>query len=72
MSNSSFLPIDRNLTGATTPSYCGPGSKDNDVEFSIPQSPRITGALLSECLISYPGHSLGNSIPFAKMQSVYS
>ena len=28
--------------------------------------------LLSDCLVSYPGHSLGESYPTAEMQSVYS
>ena len=38
----------------------------------IPQSSSITGNLQSDCLVSYPGHSLGESYPFAEKQSVYS
>ena len=39
----------------------------------IHQSSRITGASSSDCLVSYPGHSLvGGSCPSAKNQSVYS
>ena len=39
----------------------------------IPQSSSITGALPSDCFVSYPGHSLGGeSYSSAEMQSVYS
>ena len=38
------------------------------------QSPSITGASPSDCLVSYPGHSLvgWGSFPSAEMKSVYS
>ena len=35
----------------------------------IPQSPTITGTSPSDCLVLYPGHSLGG---LAEVQSVYS
>ena len=35
-------------------------------------SANITGASLSDCLVSCQGHSLGESYPFAEMKSVYS
>ena len=38
----------------------------------IPQRSINTGASPSNCFVSYPGHSLEESYPSAKMQSVYS
>ena len=38
----------------------------------IPKSSSITGPSSSDCLVSYPGHSLGKSYPSAEMQSLYS
>ena len=38
----------------------------------IPQSSSITGPSLSDCLVSYPGHSLWRSYPSAEVQSIYS
>ena len=58
MSNSSFLPIDRTLSGVTTPDQSGPGSDGNEGVHCIPQSFSITGTSPSDCLMSYPGHSL--------------
>ena len=60
------------LSGATTLDQSGPGSDDNKREPRIPQSSSITGASSPECLVSYPGHSLGETYPSAEMQSVYS
>ena len=58
MSNSSiWLPIDRTLSGVTTPGQSGPGSDGNEGVFHIPQSSSITGASPSDCLVLYPGHS---------------
>ena len=70
MSNSSFLPIDRTLTGATTPGQSGPGSDNNKWVFCFLQC--ITRASLSECLVSYPGYSLEVSYLSAEMKTVYS
>ena len=47
---SSIWPIDRTLSGATTPGKSGPGV------LRIPQS--ITGASPLDFLVSYPGHLL--------------
>ena len=69
---SSILPIDRTLSGATTPGQNGPGSDGNEGLLLIPQSFSISGTSLSYCLVSYPGHSLGESYPSAEKQSVYS
>ena len=65
MSNSSIWPIDRTLSGATTPGQGGPGSNGNDGVLCIPQSSSVTRASLSDYLMSYPRHS-------AEMQSVFS
>ena len=58
MSNSSIWPIDRTLSGATTPAQSGPWSNANEGVLCIPQSSRITEASLSDCLMLYPRHSL--------------
>ena len=44
----------------------------NEGVLHIPQSSSITGATPSDCLVSYPRNSLGESYPFAEMQSAYS
>ena len=50
----------------------GPGSNGNEGVFCILQSSSITGTLPSDCLVSYPGHSLRGSYPSAEVQLVYS
>ena len=60
------------LSGATTPGQSGPGSNCNEGVLHIPQSSSIAGTSPSDCLVSYPGHSLGGSYPSAEVQSVYS
>ena len=69
---SSNQPKDRALSGATTPGQSRPGSDGNEGVHRIRQSPSITVTSPSDCLVSYPGHSLGESYPTAEMQSVYS
>ena len=59
MQFSSIQPIDRTLSGATILGQNGPGSNGNKGELHIPQSSSITGTSSSECLVSYPGLSLG-------------
>ena len=56
---SSILPIDRNLTGATTPGQSGPGSKGNEGILRIPQCSSITRTSPADCLLWCPEHSLG-------------
>ena len=68
----SIWPIDRTLSGATTLGQNEPGSDGNKGVLRISQSSSITGASPSDCLVSYPGHSLGESYLFAEMQLVYS
>ena len=73
MLNSPIWPIDRTLSGATTPGQSGPGSDGNERELCIPQSLSITGTSSSDCLVSYGGDTLmGGSYPSAEMWSVYS
>ena len=71
MSNSSIRLIYRILSGTTTLGQSGPGSEGNEGALRIPQSSIITGASLSDCLMSYLGHLLGGFYSFADMQSVY-
>ncbi len=52
--------------------YIEPGSNGNEGVLRIPQSSRITVTSPSDCLVSYPRHSLGVSYPSAEVQSVYS
>ena len=67
MSYSSIWPIDRTLTGATTPGQSGPGSDGNEEVLYIPQSSSDDG------LVSYIRTLVGwVSYPFTEMQSVYS
>ena len=58
MSNSSILSINRTLSGATSQDESEPWSNDNEGVLHIPQSSNITGGSLSDCLVSYVGHSL--------------
>ena len=60
------------LSVATTPHQSGPGSDGDKVVLLIPPNSCITGGSPSDCLLSYPGHSLGESYPSAKLQSVNS
>ena len=76
MQFSSIWPIDRTLSGATTPVQSWPGSDGNEGVLCIPQSSNFTGTSPSACLVSYLGHSLlvvvGGSYPSAEKQLVYS
>ena len=56
MSNSSIWPMNRLLSGATTPGQNGPRSDIDEVLFCIPQSLKITGASPWNCLMSYTEH----------------
>ena len=72
MSNSSIGPIDRTLSGATTPGQRRHGSNGNDGVLHIPKTSSITGTSTSDCLVSYPGNSLEESYNSAVWQSMYS
>ena len=58
----SIQPIDRALSGATSPGQSGPVINSNEGVFSILQSPSITGISPLDCLVSYPGNSLGGDL----------
>ena len=61
------------LSGTTIPGQSGPRSNGNEGVLRIPQSSSITGISQSDCLVSYPEHSLwGGSYPSAEVQLVYS
>ena len=66
MSNSSIWPIDRTIPGAATPGQSGLGSDGKEGVLRILQNSSITGALPSNCLMSYPGYLESDS--FAEMQ----
>ena len=68
---SSIWPIDRTLSGATTPDQSGPGSDCNEGVLNIPQSSSITGTSPSDCLVSYQDTHWG-VLSSAEVQSVYS
>ena len=71
MSNSSIWPIDRTLSGATTQGQSGTESDGKEGVPRIPQISSIFGASPSDCLVSYPGHSVGESYLSAEMQLVF-
>ena len=52
-----------NPSGAPIPGQSEPGSNGNEGVLHIPLSPSITGTSPSDCLVSYPGHSLGVVLP---------
>ena len=59
-------PIDRTLSGATTPGQSGPGSDGNEEILCIPPKSSITGVSPLDCLVSYPGHPLESVLPFCR------
>ena len=69
MSNSSFLPIDRTLSGAIVPVQSGHGGDGNEGVLCIPTSFSITEASSSDYLVLYSGHSLGECHYSAEIQS---
>ena len=70
---SSVWSIDRTLSDASTLGWGGPGSDGNEGVLCILQSSSITGTSPSDCLVSYPEHSLGEvSYISAEKQSAYS
>ena len=59
----SIWPIDRTPSGATAPGLSGPGYDWNEGVLRIPQSSSIIRTSLWDCLVSYPGHTLGELHP---------
>ena len=69
----SFIwPIDRSLSGATTPGQSGPGNSGNEGVLPISQTSSITRTSPSDCLVAYEGHSYEGSYLSAEKPSVYS
>ena len=60
------------LTGDDTRGQRGPRSDVNKGVLRVAQSTIISGTSSSDGLVSYKGHSLAESYPFAEMPSVYS
>ena len=58
MQFNSIYSVDRAQWGATIQSQSRPGSNGNEEVLRISQSLRITGISSSDCLVSYPVHSL--------------
>ena len=70
---SSIQPIDKTLIRCYHSGQNGAGSDGNKGILRILQSSIITGTSPSDCLVSYPGHTLGwGSYPSVEVQSVYS
>ena len=67
---SSIWPIDRTLSGVTTPGQSGPGSNGNKGVLCIPQSSSNLGTSPPDCLVSYPGHSCGGGLTFLQRSSL--
>ena len=59
MSNNSICPLDRTLPAGTTLGLIWLGSNGNEGVVHVAQSASITEAFRSDCLVSYPGNSLG-------------
>ena len=58
----SIWPIDRALSGATTPVQCRPESDGNEGVLHTPQSSSNTETSSWDNLVSYPGHLLGECL----------
>ena len=74
---SSVSPLDMNLSVATTLGQSGPGCKGIEGVLhkgnkGVTQSSSIIRPSSSDCLVSYPGHSLEESYLSAETQLVYS
>ena len=65
-------PIDRALSGATTPGQIGPGSDSNGGVLRIPLRSSITWTSPSDSLVLYPEHSLVGGYPASGAPLVYS
>ena len=57
----STWPMDRNVLSATTTGRSGPGTNGYEQVLPIHQSSSITETSPSNCLMSYPEHSLEES-----------
>ena len=62
----SIWHIGRTLSAATTLGKSGPGSDGNKAVLYIPQGSSIIGFSTSDCLVSYPGNTFGESTPLQR------
>ena len=69
---SSIWTIDRSLSDATTQGLSGSWSDGIKGVLYIPYNSSITGTSLSDCFVSYTGHTWGGSFHSAEVQSMYS
>ena len=60
---SSIWLIDMTLSGPNNSGLSEPGSEGKEEVLRIPQSFSVTGASPSDCLVSYPGYSVGGLTP---------
>ena len=68
-----FYPMIGPIPGASYPGLSGPGSDGNKLVLRIPQSSSIARTSPSDCLVSYPGHTMRvGSFPSAEKYLVYS
>ena len=65
-SNFSIRHIDRTLSGNTTLGQSGPRSDGNKKVLRVLQSSSITGTSASDCLMLYPGYSMGGVLPLCR------
>ena len=68
VTNFTYWPIDKTLSGANTLSQSGLGSNGNKGILHISQNFSITGTSPSDCLVSYPGYSFGGGESLTPLQ----
>ena len=66
MQFSLIQPIDRTPSSTTIPDQIEPESNGNEDVLRITEISRFTGTLPSDCLVSYPGHSLVEVLPLCR------
>ena len=71
MKNGFIWHIGRNLSGATSPGQIDPGSDGNEDVLCISLSSSVTGASISDSLMSYTGHLLGGGLTCLQRSNRY-
>ena len=66
MQFTSIWPVDRTLSAATIQGQSGPGSDSNEGLLGIPQCTSNAGTSPSNCLVSYPAHSLSGVLSLCR------
>ena len=69
MTNNSISPIDRTLSGTTTPDQSGPGTYGNESTLHIPKAPRLGITIRWFSVISGTLNEVGVLLP-AEIQSM--